>query len=116
MNRQKNQQLTQLSNFLKEKKQQKIESLLNQQREDNQQKKPDPVGFKNLSVESLDASLTAILNKGPSFVNAEPKLFPKLCVTSRASLQLAADKLKEQNVPENAISEFKGGLARIIDT
>lgn len=116
MNCQEDKQLTQLFNSLKDKKQRKIQSLLKQQRKSSQQTQPQPEGFKNLSTESLDENLTAILNKGPSFVNAEPKRLPKLCLTSRASLQLAADKLKEQNESESTINEFKGGIARIIDT
>ena len=56
-----------------------------------------------------------ILEKGPSFVNADPKELTKLCLLSKASLQLVTDQLKRQNVSETALNEFKGGVARVID-
>ncbi|CAB4034108.1 Hypothetical predicted protein, partial [Paramuricea clavata] len=73
-----------------------------------------PQGFKNLSSETFDSKLQSILNKGPSFVNAEPWELPKLCLLSKASLQLTTDRLQEQNIPDSAINEFRGGIARII--
>lgn len=109
------QQLITLRNSLREKKQRKLQILLDQQRKENPPTKQQPRGFENLSSEVLDPNLEAILNKGPSFVNAEPKSLPKSCQTSRASLQLVVDKLKEQKIHESAINEFKGGIARIID-
>ena len=45
----------------------------------------------------------------------ERGLHSQLCLESKASLQLATDKLKEVNVPDHAINEFKGGIARIIN-
>ena len=48
------------------------------------------------------------------FINAEPRELPKLCLLSKDSLQLTTDRLEEQNVPESAINEFKGGIALII--
>ncbi|CAB3980386.1 Hypothetical predicted protein, partial [Paramuricea clavata] len=66
-------------------------------------------------VETVDSELEKLLNKGPSFVNAEPAELSKRCLISRASLQLATDRLVEDNVPDRAINELKGGIARIID-
>jgi hypothetical protein len=71
--------------------------------------------FCNLSSEILDPKLLDILNKGPSFVNADPRKLSQLCLESKVSLQLAPDKLKEVNVPDHASNEFKGGIARIIN-
>ena len=48
------------------------------------------------------------------FINAEPRELPKLCLLSIASLQLTTYRLEEQNIPESAINEFKGGIALII--
>ena len=62
-----------------------------------------PQGFNNLSTEIIDPDLLTILNKGPSYVNADPKRLPKLCLTSKASLQSATDRLQEEKVPESAI-------------
>jgi hypothetical protein len=42
-----------------------------------------PRGFKNLSSETFDSKLQNILDKGPSFVNAEPRELPKLCLYYR---------------------------------
>ena len=63
----------------------------------------------------MDRGLVRVLNKGPSFVNAEPKNLPMFCLKARASLQSATDRLKEQSIPECAINEFKGGIARVIN-
>ena len=71
--------------------------------------------FKNLSTHDLDPKLVAVLNKGPSYVNAVPKQLTKTCLLSRASLQATIDKLEEHLIPTNAINEFSGGLAPIID-
>jgi hypothetical protein len=71
--------------------------------------------FFNLSSEILDPKLLDILNKGPSFVNADPRKLSQLCLESKASLQLPTDKLKEVNVPDHAINVFKGGIARIFN-
>jgi hypothetical protein len=62
----------------------------------------------------VDTDLINVLNKGPSFVNTEPKELSKLCLLAKANLQLVTDKLNQEDVPENAINEFKGGIARII--
>jgi hypothetical protein len=70
---------------------------------------------KKLSSEMLDPKLLDILNKGPSFVNADLRRLSQLCIESKVSLQLAPDKLKEVNVPDHASNEFKGGIARIIN-
>ena len=108
------QQLTKLKNTLKERKDQKLERLLN-----NQRRQPElteqPEQFKNLSSETLDPKLVKILNKGPSFVNAEPKHLPRQCLVARASLQAVTDKLKDQGVSDPAINELKGGIARVIN-
>ena len=64
----------------------------------------------------MDANLITVLNKGPSFVNANPKIVPKLSLTSRASLQLATDKLEQPNISGSVIDEFKGAIAKHIDT
>ena len=49
-------------------------------------------------------------------MNANPKILPKLCLTSRASLQLATDKLEQHNISGSVINEFEGAIARHIDT
>lgn len=114
LNYHEDQQLTKFQESLREKKQRKIQYLMNQQ-----PKEPQPAeqqqGFNNLSTEILDPDLVTILNKGPSYVNADPKCLPKLCLTSKASLQSATDRLQEEKVSESAINEFKGGIARIIE-
>ena len=74
-----------------------------------------PIGFNNLSSQILDPTLTKILNKGPSFVNADSKQIPRTCLLARASLQAAVDKLEAQQLSTNTLNEFKGGIARIID-
>ena len=110
-------QLTTLSNSLANKRQHKINILLKQQSKDNKQSKlVRPEGFKNLSTTTIDANLSDILNKGPSFVNADPKHLPKTSLKARANLQMVADKFINQEVPESTINEFKGGIARLIDT
>ena len=111
------QQLTTLTSSLENKRQHKINILLKQQSKDNKQSKlVRPEGFKNLSATTIDANLSDILNKGPSFVNPDPKHLPKTCLQARANLQMVADKLEDQEVPESTINEFKGGIARLIDT
>ena len=110
-------QLTTLSNSLANKRQHKINILLKQQSKDNKQSKlVRPEGFKNLSTSAIHPNLSNILNKGPSFVNADPKHLPKTCLKARANLQMVANKLIDQEVPESTINEFKGGIARLIDT
>ena len=68
-----------------------------------------------MSSQALNDGLGNILEKGPSFVNAEPKHLPRLSLLAKASLQHAADQLKRQNIPDNAINEFNGGMARVIE-
>ena len=63
----------------------------------------------------MNDGLKNIPEKGPSFVNAEPKHLPRLSLLAKASLQHATDQLKRQNIPDNAINEFKGGMARVIE-
>ena len=115
MNYDEDQQLTKLKESQREKKQGKIQKLLSRQPKESQPAARQPQGFNNLSTEIIDPDLLTILNKGPSYVNADPKRLPKLCLTSKASLQSATDRLQEEKVPESAINEFKGGIARIID-
>ncbi|CAB4042851.1 Hypothetical predicted protein, partial [Paramuricea clavata] len=103
------QQLTTLTSSLENKRQHKINILLKQQSKDNRQSKlVRPEGFKNLSATTIDANLSDILNKCPSFVNADPKHLPKTCLQARANLQMVADKLEDQEVLESTINEFKG--------
>ena len=68
-----------------------------------------------MSTEHLEPQLTNILDNGPSFVNAEPKELPKRCLLSKASLQRATDRLKEEHIPESALNELTGGITRIIE-
>jgi hypothetical protein len=63
----------------------------------------------------LNDGLKNILEKGPSFVNAEPKHLRRLSLLAKASLQHATDQLKRPNIPDNAIKEFKGGMACVIE-
>ena len=49
-------------------------------------------------------------------MNADPKHLPKTCLKARANLQMVADELIDKEVPESTINEFKGGIARLIDT
>ncbi|CAB4029867.1 Hypothetical predicted protein, partial [Paramuricea clavata] len=88
--------------------QRKLQQLLHQRRDKQNYTEQKPQGFKNLSKETLDTDLINVLNKGPSFVNAEPKDLSKLCLLAKANLQLVTDKLNQEDVPENAINEFKG--------
>ena len=74
-----------------------------------------PQGFKKLSTHDLDPKLVAVLNKGPSYVNADLKQLTKTCLLSRASLQTTIDKLEEQLIPTNAINKFSGEFVIIID-
>ncbi|CAB4026674.1 Hypothetical predicted protein, partial [Paramuricea clavata] len=68
-----------------------------------------------MSTEHLEPQLTNILHNGPSFVNAEPKELPKRCLLSKASLQRATGRLKEEYIPESALNELTGGMTRIIE-
>ena len=49
-----------------------------------------------------------------TFVNAEPRELPKLCLLSKASLQLTTDRLQEQNIPDSAISIGNHAMASTI--
>ena len=53
-----------------------------------------PQGFKNMSSTTLDNQLTNMLDKGPSFVNANLKDLPKHSLLAKASLQRVTDRLK----------------------
>ena len=102
------QQLEPMARSLADKREHKIQSLLKQQCKNyHKSSHTQPEGFKNLSTTTMDANLITVLNKGPSFVNANPKILPKLCLTSRASLQLATDKLEQHNISGSVINEFK---------
>jgi hypothetical protein len=109
--------ITTLQNSLYETKQRKLQQLLNRQQRRNGPKEAEkkPQGFKNISSETLDDKLTNVLEKGPSFVNAAPRDLPRHSLLAKASLQRAMDQLKAQNVPESALSEFKGGMSRVIE-
>ena len=101
---------------LKKIKTQKLRTLtLKHSPQSNSMESEPPQGFKNPSTHDLDPKLVAVLNKGPSYVNADPKQLTKTCLPSRASLQTTIDKLEEHLIPTNTINEFSGGLARIIE-
>ena len=48
-------------------------------------------------------------------MNAASKDLPRQSLLAKASLQRVMDQLKDQNVPESALSEFKGGMVRVIE-
>ena len=111
------QEIVRFQNSLNETKQRKLQQLLNRQcyHISSTSTSNKPQGFKNISSQALNDGLKNILEKGPSFVNAEPKHLPRLSLLAKASLQNATDQLKRQNIPDNAINEFKGGMARVIE-
>ncbi|XP_068691472.1 uncharacterized protein [Montipora foliosa] len=110
------QQISAYKDQLKETKTRKLQTLTFKHfQQNNSMKSEPPQGFKNLSSHDLDPKLVAVLNKGPSYVNADPKQLTRTCLLSRASLQTTIDKLEEQGISTNAINEFTGGIARIID-
>ncbi|XP_068713298.1 fibronectin type III domain-containing protein-like [Montipora foliosa] len=110
------QQTSAYKDQLKETKTRKLQTLtFKHSQQNNSMKSEPPQGFKNLSSHDIDPKLVAVLNKGPSYVNADPKQLTRTCLLSRASLQTTIDKLEEQGISTNAINEFTGGIARIID-
>ena len=116
LNQMEDQRISAYEDQLKEIKTQKLRTLtLRHSQQNNSMESEPPQGFKNLSTHELDPKLVAVLNKGPSYVNADPKQLTKTCLLSRASLQTTIDKLEEQLTPTYAINEVSGGLARIID-
>ena len=103
---------------MEKRKNHKFERLLKNQRRQpiirQSESTRQPEKFKNLSKQSLDPKLTEVLTKGPSFVNAEPRNVPRQCLEARTSLQVAIDKLKNNNdTPECAIDDLKGGIIRV---
>ena len=68
-----------------------------------------------MSSTTLDNQLTNMLDKGPSFVNANPKDLPKHSLLAKASLQRVTDRLKNLNVCQSSLNKFKGRMARIIE-
>ena len=117
VNQQEDHDITRLRNSLAKTKEHKLKQLLNRQRRLNREYEAEnkPQGFKNLSSETLDNQLIKILEKGPSFVNAEPNDLPKLSLLAKASLQRLTDQLKDLNVCESTLNEFKGGMVRVIE-
>ena len=110
MNYHEDKQLNKLQNSLKLAKSCKLQKLLKRKNTETVSCNKQPERFQNLSSEVLDRRLVRVLNKGPSFVNAEPKNLLMFCLKARASLHSATDRLKEQSIPECAMNELKGGM------
>ena len=95
MNYHEDKQLKKLQNSLKLTKSCKLQKLLKRKNTETASYNKQPQSFQNLSSEVLDRGLNVrVLNKGPSFVNAEPKNLPMFCLKARASLQSATDRLR----------------------
>jgi hypothetical protein len=86
LNHQEHLQIVNFQDSLQQTKQCKLQQLLHQRRDKQNYTEQKPQGFKNLSKETLDTDLINVLNKGPSFVNAEPKELSKLCLLAKANL------------------------------
>ena len=74
-----------------------------------------PQEFINKSSTDLDPRLVTVLNKGPSYVNADQKQITNTSLLSKASLQAAVDKLEEQKIAKIVLNELSGGISCIIE-
>ena len=115
LNAEEDQQLQNLKIELEKRKKHKLSCLTKNQRRSQQPIEQPKEKFKNLSSQKLDPKLVDVLNRGPSFVNAQPRKIGRQCLEARASLQVAVERLKTQEIPEHAVSELKGGLMRVIN-
>ena len=110
MNYHEDKQLNKLQNSLRMTKSCKLQKLLKRKNTETVSCNKQPERFQNLSSEVLDRGLVRVLNKGPSFINAEPKNLPMFCLKARASLQSATDRLKGKWQQKFLLSHLKETL------